>query len=49
MERLTGIRPLPNEIRDVANKYLRSEELFPKQPKGEMQMSQSLLDLEHIT
>lgn len=35
MERLTGIRPLPNEIRDVANKYLRSEELFPKQPKGE--------------
>lgn len=42
MERLTGVCPLPNEIRDIANKYLRSAELFPKQP-GEKNTNESKL------
>ncbi len=30
LERLTGVRPLSNEIRDTAYRYLRNEKLFPE-------------------
>lgn len=34
IERLTGITPCPTDLRNCANKYLRSESLFPT-PRGE--------------
>lgn len=30
LERITGQSPLPRDVRDTANKYLRSKELYPK-------------------